>query len=248
MVAVGLRPLSRAAGARRRLLAGQAARTRLAGVALIALAFAFATSTAIFNAHLFGPGARRRASSPTAPMSPSRPRRSAMPPPTRRAQGGAGVVAAEPMQHRLAYVGTDLQDLYGIDPARIGRATPLSDAYFGNGNAEATLALLTATPDGVLVSAGDRERFPAEPGRHDQSAHSERGDHQYHVVPFKFIGIVREFPTAPHDSFLVANASYVAQASHSPAAETVLIKDLSCRPANLAVAVRNLLAATPASR
>ena len=26
------------------------------------------------------------------------------------------------MQHRFAYVGNDLQDLYGIDPATIGRA------------------------------------------------------------------------------------------------------------------------------
>ncbi|NWP24173.1 hypothetical protein, partial [Escherichia coli] len=31
-----------------------------------------------------------------------------------------GVVAAEAMQHRFAYVGNDLQDLYGIDPGTIG--------------------------------------------------------------------------------------------------------------------------------
>jgi putative ABC transport system permease protein len=38
-------------------------------------------------------------------------------------------VAAQRMQHRFAYVGTDLQDLYGIDPAHIGSATRMSDAY-----------------------------------------------------------------------------------------------------------------------
>ena len=32
-----------------------------------------------------------------------------------------GVAAAQPMQHRFAYVGNDLQDLYGIDPRRSGR-------------------------------------------------------------------------------------------------------------------------------
>ena len=36
-------------------------------------------------------------------------------------------------------------------------------------------------------------------------------DHQYHKVPFHFVGVAREFPTAPKDSFLVANASYVAK-------------------------------------
>ena len=63
-----------------------------------------------------------------------------------------GVAAAVPMQHRFAYVGNDLQDLYGIDPARIGDATAIEDAYFANRDARATLKELQATPDGVLVS------------------------------------------------------------------------------------------------
>jgi putative ABC transport system permease protein len=46
----------------------------------------------------------------------------------------------------------------------------------------------------------------------------------YHVVPFHYVGIVREFPTAPHDSFLVANATYVAKATGSPGWQTMLIK------------------------
>jgi putative ABC transport system permease protein len=43
-------------------------------------------------------------------------------------------------------------------------------------------------------------------------------------VPFKFIGVAREFPTAPKDSFLVANAAYVARMTASDAAEYVLMR------------------------
>src|SRR2546430_9987965 len=43
-----------------------------------------------------------------------------------RVSGLPGVAAVEPMQHRFAYVGNDLQDLYGIGPRAIGRATPMS--------------------------------------------------------------------------------------------------------------------------
>jgi len=49
-------------------------------------------------------------------------------------------------------------------------------------------------------------------------------DHQYHVVPFTFLGVVREFPTAPKDSFLVANSSYITQQTGLDAAEYVLLK------------------------
>jgi len=36
---------------------------------------------------------------------------------------------------------------------------------------------------------------------------------QYVEVPFHYVGVVKEFPTAPSDSFLVANSSYVASAT-----------------------------------
>ena len=128
------------------------------------------------------------------------------------------------MQHRFAYVGTDLQDLYGIDPATIGRAATMSDAYFGNGNAAASLAALRGTPDGVLVSDETVTDFQLEPGDTINLRLQSASDHQYHAVPFRFVGVAREFPTAPRDSFLVANAAYVASVTGSPAAEVVLIR------------------------
>jgi putative ABC transport system permease protein len=49
------------------------------------------------------------------------------------------IVAARTMQHGFAYVGNDLQDIYGIDPRTIGTATQLANAYFADGDAAAAL-------------------------------------------------------------------------------------------------------------
>ncbi|WP_316149635.1 hypothetical protein [Cupriavidus sp. BIC8F] len=73
------------------------------------------------------------------------------------------------MQHRLAYVGTDLQDLYGIDATHIAAATRMSDAYFESRDARATLDLLARTPDGILVSEETVKDFQLRLGDDFQS-------------------------------------------------------------------------------
>ncbi|HEY0584432.1 MAG TPA: FtsX-like permease family protein [Chloroflexota bacterium] len=194
------------------------------GVVLVALAVSFATSTAVFNttynaqsrvdAELTN-GADVTLSGPTSSDPGSLlPQLAALP----------AVVAAQPMQHRFAYVGTDLQDLFGIDPLHISEVTSLSNAYFANGDARATLSALAAQPDGVLVAAETAKDYQLNPGDRINLRLQSATDHQYHVVPFSFIGIVREFPTAPKDSFLVANASYIAAQTATPAAEIVLLR------------------------
>ena len=62
-------------------------------------------------------------------------------------------------------------------------------------------------------------------------------------MPFTFVGIVREFPTAPKDSFLVANAVYVAKATGSDAREVVLVR--SKDPAATARDLKFALASDP---
>jgi putative ABC transport system permease protein len=140
-----------------------------------------------------------------------------------------GVAAVQPMQHRFAYVGNDLQDLYGIDPATIGRATSMSNAFFANGDAARTLQTLGSTPNGVLVSEETvnlRLHFAS--------------DHVYHQVPFTYVGVAREFPTAPHDSFLVTNSDYVAHSTGSPAPQVLLIRT-NVPPTTVTGEVQNLL-------
>ena len=65
-------------------------------------------------------------------------------------------------------------------------------------------------------------------------------DHAYHVVPFHYVGVVREFPTAPRDSFFIANASYVARATGSPAYQDMLVRASGSPPA-VAREVRRVL-------
>ena len=214
----------------------------IGGIALTALAFAFATSTAIFNRTYEAQALVDAQLTNGADVSVSAPPFTDTAAYLAALKSIPGVVAAEPMQHRLAYVGADLQDLYGIDPARIGAATTMSNAYFGNGDALAALALLARTPDGVLVSDETVKDFQLTIGDQINLRLQNAADHQYRTVPFKLAGIVREFPTAPHDSFLVANASYIGSQTGSAAAEIVLLK-ASLPPDKVAAAVRKQLVA-----
>jgi len=151
-----------------------------------------------------------------------------------------GVSAVQPMMHRFAYVGNDLQDMYGIDPRRIATATPMSDAFFQGGNAAGVLGALAARPDAVLVSAETVRDYQLRPGDLIRLRLQFASDHGYHVVPFHYVGIAREFPTAPRDSFFVANASYIAGATGSPAYQVMLVR-VHGSPPGVASKVRQLL-------
>ena len=98
----------------------------------------------------------------------------------------------------------------------------MSDAFFSGGTAASLLATLAARPDAVLVSDETVHDFQLQPGDLLRLRLQSASDHRYHVVPFHYVVIVREFPTAPRDSFIVANASYVAHRTGTPAAQTLL--------------------------
>ncbi|WP_028231066.1 ABC transporter permease [Paraburkholderia mimosarum] len=216
-LARGLAPLIAASLSRQR--------DRIArGVALVSLAFAFAATTAIFDATYSAQShvdaELTNGADVTVTGSTGHPAGALL----ARLRATAGVVAAEPLMHRYAYVGADLQDLFGIDPMQVSRATTLSNAYFANHDAAKTLAMLASTPDGVLVSDETVADYELRPGDRVNLRLQNVVDHQYHVVPFRFVGVAREFPTAPKDSFLVANAAYIAQHTGSDAAEVVLVR------------------------
>lgn len=151
-----------------------------------------------------------------------------------------GVAAVQPMMHRFAYVGNDLQDMFGINPRTIATATTVSDAFFQGGNAQAVLAALAARPDAVLVSAETVRDFQLQPGGLIRLRLQFASDHAYHIVPFHYVGVVREFPTAPRDSFFVANASYLAKVTGSSAYQVMLTRVNGSPPA-IAGQVRDLL-------
>lgn len=210
------------------------------GVVLIALACSFAASTAVFNFTFQAQSRVDAALTNGADVAVTAPTASA--PSSRLTELGAlpGVIAAQPMQHRFAYVGSDLQDLYGIDPLTIGKAATMDNAYFAGGGAQAILRALAQHPDGLLVSEETKRDYQLKPGDMVNIRLQDTRDHQYKVVPFHFIAVVREFPTAPKDSFLVANSSYVAQHTGSDAAEIVLLKT-SANPADVARQARKVV-------
>jgi putative ABC transport system permease protein len=218
-------------------LATQARRITL-GVAMTALAVSFGTSTAIFNA-TYQAQARVDAmltngadvgvfGTAAAPASLN----------MDKLTGLAGVTA-EPMQHRFAYVGSDLQDLYGINTDTVGGVTQLSDAFFSGSTATQSMTKLAATPDGILVSEETVSDFQLTLGD-TLNLRLMGADHQYRAVPFTFVGVAREFPTAPKDSFLVANAGYVAQMTGNASAEYVLLRSAG-DPVAMAAMVRAAL-------
>ncbi|WP_022799579.1 ABC transporter permease [Thermus islandicus] len=217
------------------------------GTALAALAVAFAVSTSIFNATYAGQSRVDALLTNGADVTVTG--TAAHPAGSRLAALRAipGVAAAQPLQHRFAYVGNDLQDLFGVDAAHLTETTRLVDAYFRGVTAQQALQLLRSRPDALFVSQETANDYQLKVGDPVRLRLLDARDHQYHVVPFTFVGVVREFPTAPKDSFLVANAGYVASQTHADAAEVVLLRvngDRTEVAARAAKIVRDLPGAT----
>jgi putative ABC transport system permease protein len=155
-----------------------------------------------------------------------------------------GVSSVEPLQHRFAYVGADLQDLYGVRPATVTDATRLQDAYFSGGTARELISALARQPDAILVSAETVRDFQLNPGDLLRLRLQDGRTGQLITVPFHYAGIVKEFPTAPRDSFFVTNASYVAERTGTPAVGEFLVSTDGTAPPVVAARLRSLLGPT----
>ncbi len=153
-----------------------------------------------------------------------------------------GVVNVEPVQHRFAYVGADLQDLYGVNPASIRSATALQDSYFlAGGSAAELMHTLQSKPDSILVSSETVKDYQLHLGDLINLRLVDGRTHQQITVPFHYVGVVSEFPTAPKDSFFVTNADYVAQRTGSAAVGAFLINTGGNNSASVAARVRTLI-------
>ena len=211
------------------------------GLMIIGLTASFAVSTAIFNTTYSKQSVVDAQLTNGADVTAVTTAAAGLPPGVFAATSRLnGVAAVQPMMHRFAYVGNDLQDLFGINPRTIGTATPMSDAFFPGGSASAALAALAARPDAVLVSEETVLTYQLRLGDLLRLRVQSARDHAYHLVPFHFVGVVREFPTAPKDSFFIANASYVARVTGSPAYQDMLVRTNGSPPA-VAREVRHLL-------
>ena len=214
-------------GRQRRLLAKAAT--------LVALTAAFAASTAVFNstyqqqaeadARLSNGADVTVTESPGVRVGPQNAAQIAKVP---------GVRSVEPLQHRFAYVGADLQDLYGVRPQSIGAAGRLQNGWFTGGTAEQLMRDLARRPDGILVSAETVKDFQLNKGDLIRLRLQDGQSKRFRTIPFHYVGVAKEFPTAPKDSFFVANQSYVARATASDAVGAFLVQTDGTSPATVA--------------
>ncbi|MHB8465260.1 MAG: ABC transporter permease [Acidimicrobiales bacterium] len=215
-------------------------RRRLARpVALVVLTVAFAVSTAVFNSTF------HQQVGVDALLSNGADVTVAYPPASPASTGQVAAIAAvrgvhhvEPVLHRFAYVGADLQDLFGVHPTTVVGAAKLQNAYFRGGTASALIGRLARQPDGLLVSAETVKDFQLIPGDQMRLRVRDARSGRLIQVTFHYIGIAKEFPTAPRDSFLIANADYVAAQSGNAGTETLLVST-SSPPAVVAQRVRD---------
>jgi putative ABC transport system permease protein len=135
-----------------------------------------------------------------------------------------GVSATSPVDHSYAYVGPDLQDTFGINADTISRATTLRDSYFLGAGARATLDRLRARPDGILVSKETINDYQLKLGDLLNLRVLDHRTGRFHMVPFHVAGVVQEFPSAPRDSFMVANLSYLQAADRAGGPNVVFVK------------------------
>jgi putative ABC transport system permease protein len=223
-VAVLLRPV---AGSLSRLLSHSLSRQRAPlarAIVLLALTAAFAASTATFNGTYQAQAEVDAQLTNGADVTVTEAPGAAVPPSAAKPLAAVpGVRAVEPIQHRFAYIGTDLQDLYGVNPTSISTVTALQDSYFRGGTVQQLMHTLAAQPDSILVSAETVSDFQLVVGDTINLRLQNAATHQLSTVPFRYVGVVTEFPTAPKDSFFIANAGYVTQKTGNDAVGAFLI-------------------------
>jgi putative ABC transport system permease protein len=140
-----------------------------------------------------------------------------------RIENVPGVTVTSAVDHSYAYVGSDLQDTFGIEPATIGAATTLRDSYFIGGGAQTMLGRLKNTPDGILVSKETITDYSLGVGDLLRLRVLDHRSGKFGIVPFHVVGTVQEFPSAPRDSFMVANLAYLQKADRAGGPNVVFV-------------------------
>jgi putative ABC transport system permease protein len=215
-------------------------------VVLLALAVSFAASTATFNATYRQQAEADAQLTNGADVTVTEPPGAQVGPQAAATLAAVpGVTRVEAVQHRFAYIGADLQDLYGVNPASITQVTALQDAYFVGGTASQLMAILAVRPDAILVSDETVKDFQLSPGDVVNLRLQDATTKALKTVPFHYAGIVKEFPTAPKDSFFIANAAYISRATGNDAVGAFLVDTAGTSQVQVAADVRALLGTGP---
>ena len=103
---------------------------------------------------------------------------------------------------------------------------------------------LASRPDGVLVSAETVHDFQLQPGDRLNLRLQDGRTKAYKTIPFHYVGVAKEFPTAPKDSFFVANQSYVAKTTGSDAVGAFLVQTSGHSPSAVGRSLQQRLGTT----
>jgi putative ABC transport system permease protein len=122
----------------------------------------------------------------------------------------------------------------------------LRDSYFTGASAASTLKALQQRRDGVLVSAETIKDYGLANGDLVRLRLLDASTGQYRVIDFHVVGIVKEFPTAPKDSFLVANLPYILSVSHVAGPNVDLIST-NANPHAVAAQIQSAVASSGAT-
>jgi putative ABC transport system permease protein len=114
----------------------------------------------------------------------------------------------------------------------------LQNGWFAGGGARQLMDTLAQRPDNVLVSAETVTDFQLQPGATIRLRLQDGVTRQLKTIAFRYAGVAQEFPTAPRDSFIVANSSYVAARTGSDAVGTFLVQTDGTSPATVARRIR----------
>jgi putative ABC transport system permease protein len=152
-----------------------------------------------------------------------------------------GVASVEPLQHRFAYIGADLQDLFGVRPQTIANQGKLQNGWFAGDTAANLMKKLAQEPSAILVSQETVKDYQLHPGDQINLRLQNGATKQLTTVPFHYVGVAKEFPTAPKDSFFVANQAYITARTGSDAVGSFLVQSDGTSPGVVSKRISNVV-------
>ena len=172
--------------------------------------------------------------------------------------GVSGVTAVA--RDTQALVGSEKNTVYGIDVASFRQVAYLPDSFFVDGSAPQTLEALrnrttnyapgsaqqvldalARTPNGVIISVEQAEKYNILPGDPVLLRLYNRATQKYSDVKAQAVGLFIYFPTSSQDSDFILNRDFMTQSSGNAAMDYFLMKTQST-PGTIA-AVSNALTA-----
>jgi putative ABC transport system permease protein len=141
-----------------------------------------------------------------------------------------GVTAVTPVENMQAYVGANLETVFGIDPNSYTMVTELTDSFFVDTSAAQAMQNLAQVPNGVLVSdelAKAYDILPDDPViiRLPRTLPGNANAEVPMVeTRFQAVGVIRFFPTSKQDAFLVMNQSFMQSVTQNDKINYFLIR------------------------